>query len=134
MARKVKETEDLPKAKINKTSLKRALRIFEYTGKHKWKLYLGLVFLLLTSFTALLFPTMLGALVNVIDPKNPTSASASAIQGGKMMAGAVQAFQQKYFSNINDIGLYLIIVLSLQSVFSYFRIYLFVNYTENTLA
>ncbi len=130
MARKVKETDDLPKAKINKTSLKKALRIFEYTGKHKWKLYLGLVFLLLTSFTALLFPTMLGGLVNVIDPKNPTSA----IQGGKMMGGAVQEFQQKYFSNINDIGLYLMIVLSLQSVFSYFRIYLFVNYTENTLA
>ena len=130
MARKVKETDDLPKANINKTSLKKAIRIFEYTGKHKWKLYLGLVFLLLTSFTALLFPTMLGGLVNVIDPKNPTSA----IQGGKMVGGAVQEFQQKYFSNINDIGLYLIIVLSLQSVFSYFRIYLFVNYTENTLA
>ncbi|HEY0030568.1 MAG TPA: ABC transporter transmembrane domain-containing protein, partial [Bacteroidia bacterium] len=130
MARKVKETDDLPKAKINKTSLKKALRIFEYTGKHKWKLYLGLVFLLLTSFTALLFPTMLGALVNVIDPKNPTSV----MQDGKMMGGAVQEFQQNYFSNINDIGLYLIIVLSLQSVFSYFRIYLFVNYTENTLA
>jgi len=130
MARKVKETDDLPKAKINKTSLKKAIRIFEYTGKHKWKLYLGLVFLLLTSFTALLFPTMLGGLVNVIDPKNPTSA----IQGGKMVGGAVQEFQQKYFSNINDIGLYLIIVLSLQSIFSYFRIYLFVNYTENTLA
>ena len=132
MARKVKETDDLPKAKINKNSLKKSLRIFQYTGTHKWKLYLGLVFLLLTSFTALLFPTMLGALVNVIDPKNPTSASG--IQGANMMGGAVQQFQQKYFSNINDIGLYLIGVLSLQSVFSYFRIYLFVNYTENTLA
>jgi ABC-type multidrug transport system fused ATPase/permease subunit len=130
MARKVKETDDLPKAKINKTSLKKALRIFEYTGKHKWKLYLGLVFLLLTSFTALLFPTMLGALVNVIDPKNPTAA----MQSGNMMGGALQEFQQKYFSNINDIGIYLMVVLSLQSVFSYFRIYLFVNYTENTLA
>jgi ABC-type multidrug transport system fused ATPase/permease subunit len=130
MARKIKETEDLPKAKINKTSLRRAVRIFEYTGKHKWKLYLGLVFLILTSFTALLFPTMLGGLVNVIDPKNPTSA----IQSGNMMGGAMQEFQQKYFSNINDIGIYLMIVLSLQSIFSYFRVYLFVNYTENTLA
>ncbi|MCX6296694.1 MAG: ABC transporter transmembrane domain-containing protein [Bacteroidetes bacterium] len=108
MARKVKETDDLPKAKINKTSLRKALRIFEYTGKHKWKLYLGLVFLLLTGGTALLFPMMLGSLVKTIEHKD--------------------------FSTINDIGIYLIIVLSLQSVFSYFRIYLFVNYTENTLA
>ncbi|MDF2436618.1 MAG: putative ABC-type multidrug transport system, ATPase and permease component [Bacteroidota bacterium] len=130
MARKVKETDDLPKVKINKTSLKKALRIFDYVGVHKWKLYLGLVFLVLTSFTALLFPTMLGALVNVIDPKNTTTAVQSTTAAGGMM----KEFQEKYFSNINDIGLYLIVVLSLQSVFSYFRVYLFVNYTENTLA
>lgn len=108
MARKAKETDDLPKAKVNKTSLKKALRIFKYTGKHKWKLYLGMVFLLLTGGTALLFPMMLGNLIKTIE--------------------------QKDFSTINDIGIYLIIVLSLQSVFSYYRIYLFVNYTENTLA
>lgn len=108
MARKVKETDDLPKAKINKTSLKKSLRLFKYIGPHKWKLYLGMFFLLLTGGTALLFPWMLGGLVKTIE--------------------------QKDFSKINDIGFYLIIVLSLQSVFSYFRIYLFVNYTENTLA
>lgn len=108
MARKVKETDDLPKAKINKTSLKKSLRLFQYIGKHKWKLYLGMFFLLLTGGTALLFPMMLGGLVKTIEKKD--------------------------FSQINDIGIYLIIVLSLQSIFSYFRIYLFVNYTENTLA
>ncbi len=108
MARKAKVSDDLPKAKINKTSLKKALRIFSYTGKHKWKLYLGMFFLLLTGGTALLFPMMLGNLIKTIE--------------------------QKDFSTINDIGIYLIIVLSLQSVFSYYRIYLFVNYTENTLA
>lgn len=108
MARKVKDTEDLPKVKITKTSLKKALRIFQYVGKHKWKLYLGMGFLLLTGGTALLFPMMLGNLIKTIEEKD--------------------------FSKINDIGLYLIIVLTLQSVFSYFRIYLFVNYTENTLA
>lgn len=108
MARKVKETDDLPKAKVNKTSLKKALRIFYYTGKHKWKLYLGMFFLLLTGGTALVFPMMLGDLISTIELKN--------------------------YDRINTIGLYLIVVLSLQSVFSYFRIYLFVNYTENTLA
>src|SRR3989344_6247791 len=108
MARKVKETDDLPKAKVNKTSLKKALRIFYYTGKHKWKLYLGMFFLLLTGGTALVFPMMLGDLISTIELKN--------------------------YDRINTIGLYLVVVLSLQSVFSYFRIYLFVNYTENTLA
>jgi ABC transporter fused permease/ATP-binding protein len=108
MARKVKETDDLPKAKINKTSLKKAMRLFQYVGKHKWKLHLGLVFLLFTGATALVFPWMLGDLIKSVEVK--------------------------HFDKINQIGIYLIIVLTFQSVFSYFRIYLFVNFTENTLA
>lgn len=108
MARKLKDTEDLPKAKINKASLKQISRLFQFIGPHKWKLYLGLVFLTLTGGTALYFPILLKDLVNTIETHD--------------------------FSKINEIGLYLILVLSAQSVFSYFRIYLFVNYTENTLA
>lgn len=108
MARKIKGGEELPKAKINKTSLKKTFRLFQYIGPHKWKLYLGLVFLVFTGGTALLFPLMLGGLVKTVEMHD--------------------------FSKINQIGIYLIIVLTLQSVFSYFRVYLFVNYTENTLA
>lgn len=108
MARKLNNDNDLPKAKINRNSLKKTLRIFEYTGQHKWKLYLGLVFLLLTSVTALIFPLMLGKLVTSVEKGN--------------------------FSTINEIGILLMLVLTAQSIFSYYRIYLFVNYTENTLA
>jgi ABC-type multidrug transport system fused ATPase/permease subunit len=108
MARKFKETEDLPKAKINKASLKQVSRLFEFIGTHKWKLYLGMIFLALTGGTALLFPWLLGGLVDQVKVND--------------------------FSKINEIGIYLIILLSAQSIFSYFRIYLFVNYTENTLA
>ncbi len=108
MARKLKGTEDLPKAKIDKTALKKAARLFSYVGPHKWKLYLGLVFLILTGGTALLFPLLLGSLVKTVELKD--------------------------FSKINEIGVYLILLLLGQSVFSYFRVYLFVNYTENTLA
>lgn len=102
------DTEDLPKAKINKASLQKTKRLFTYIGEHKWKLYLGLFFLLLTGATALLFPMLLGKLVKTIENKN--------------------------FEEINSIGLLLILVLTGQSICSYFRVYLFVNYTENTLA
>ncbi len=108
MARKVKETDNLPKAKINATSLKKSLRLFKFVGSHKWKLYLGLVFLMFTGATALLFPWMLGDLIKSLELKD--------------------------FAKINNIGTYLILVLTFQSVFSYFRVYLFVNFTENTLA
>ena len=102
------DTEDLPKAKINKEALKQTARLFSYIGEHKWKLYLGLLFLLLTGATALLFPLLLGKLVKTIENKN--------------------------FEDINRSGLLLILVLTGQSICSYFRVYLFVNYTENTLA
>lgn len=101
-------SEELPKAKINKEALQKTKRLFTYIGKHKWKLYIGLFFLLLTGATALLFPMLLGKLVKTIE--------------------------QKEFNEINKIGFLLILVLLFQSLFSFFRVYLFVNYTENTLA
>ena len=53
---------DLPKAKLNSNSLQKALRIFKYAKNHKWKFFVGLVFLLLTSATALAFPKLMGML------------------------------------------------------------------------
>lgn len=132
MARKVKETDDLPKAKINKSTLKKALRIFDYIGEHKWKFYLGLFFLLMTGATALLFPALLGQLVNSIKGVDKTSTAA-----GAMNVLPVNSFlpaSGDAFTQINYIGGFLILLLILQSFFSYFRVYLFVNYTENTLA
>ena len=99
---------DLPKAKINASSLNKAILIFKYAKNHKWKFYLGLVFLLLTSVTALAFPKFMGMLVDCVKNKDSNKA--------------------------NNIALGLMAILFLQSFFSFFRISLFVNYTENTLA
>ena len=99
---------DLPKSKITATSLQKATLIFQYAGNHRWKFYLGLVFLLLTSVTALAFPKFMGMLVDCVNKKDGHQA--------------------------NLIALGLGLVLLLQSVFSFFRLSLFVNFTENTLA
>ncbi len=99
---------DLPKSKITASSLNKAKIIFKYAENHKWKYYVGLVFLLLTSITALAFPKFMGMLVDCVNKKD--------------------------ISLANKIALGLMLSLILQSVFSYFRIYLFVNFTENTLA
>jgi ABC-type multidrug transport system fused ATPase/permease subunit len=99
---------DLPKSKITASSLNKALLIFKYAAHHKWKFYVGLVFLLLTSVTALAFPKFMGMLVDCVNKKDADLA--------------------------NQIALGLGLVLLLQSVFSFFRLSLFVNFTENTLA
>ena len=99
---------DLPKSKITAGSINKAKIIFKYAENHKWKYYVGLVFLLLTSVTALAFPKFMGMLVDCVNKKDIALA--------------------------NKIALGLMLSLVLQSIFSYFRIFLFVNFTENTLA
>ena len=106
MARRIEN--DLPKSKINASSLNKAKLVFKYAGNHKWKFYVGLVFLLLTGATALAFPKLMGMLVDCVKNKNLAQA--------------------------NTIALGLVGILLFQSFFSFFRISLFVNFTENTLA
>lgn len=99
---------DLPKSKITATSLNKALIIFKYAGNHKWKFYVGLVFLLFTGATALAFPKLMGMLIDCVKNKD--------------------------MSQANYIALGLVVILFMQSIFSFFRLYLFVNFTEHTLA
>jgi hypothetical protein len=49
---------DLPKSKLP-SSLNKATLIFKYADNHRWKFYVGLVFLLLTGATALAFPKLM---------------------------------------------------------------------------
>jgi ABC-type multidrug transport system fused ATPase/permease subunit len=99
---------DLPKAKLNSNSLQKALKIFKYGKNHKWKFFVGLVFLLLTSATALAFPKLMGMLVDCVTNKDLDKA--------------------------NQIAIALMGILVLQAIFSFFRISLFVNFTENSLS
>ncbi|TDW51426.1 ABC transporter fused permease/ATP-binding protein [Flavobacterium sp. 270] len=102
------QENDLPKSKITATSLNKAKLIFKYAGKHQWKFYVGLFFLLLTGATALAFPKLMGMLVDCVKNKDNT--------------------------RTNEIALGLIVILFLQAFFSFFRLSLFINFTENTLA
>ena len=105
MAKKNKQN-DLPKAKLNATNLKKSLRLINYMGKHKWKMFLGMIFLALTGGTALLFPKLMGDLIKTADFTS---------------------------DEINRMGLLLLALFTAQAVFSFFRVVLFVNVTENML-
>ena len=95
------------KIKLNKGSLKKALRVFKYLKSYKSAYILGLVFLLLSSFASLVFPMFIGEMVDA---------------------------SQKSMESINQMALLLFGLFSLQAIFSYFRIVLFVNVTEKFLA
>lgn len=97
------------KKKSNGKRLKSAFKLFKYIKPFKNEYFLGLFFLLGSSIANLAFPKLLGDLVNAGSGENVSS-------------------------NLNQIALILGVVLFVQAIFSYFRIVLFVNVTEKTLA
>lgn len=109
MARKSKlDTENLPKVKVSGESIKKISRLFSYFKPHRGKYYLGLFFLFLTGITALIFPKLIGDMVDTAE--------------------------EAMLADIDRIAIFLLIVFILQAIFSFFRIYLFVNVTEHVLA
>ncbi len=97
------------KKKITKAGLKNAFKLFRYLKPYRLEYILGMVFLFGSSMANLAFPKLLGDLVN---------------SGNEGLLT----------ENINRIALILAAILVAQAVFSYFRIVLFVNVTEKSMA
>jgi ABC-type multidrug transport system fused ATPase/permease subunit len=100
---------EVPKKKITLPGLRKLIRLYSFIKPYKYEYGLGLLFLLGSSSASLIFPKLLGELVDLGN-------------------------QGKLAQEINRIALILIAVLIAQSVFSYFRVYLFVSVAEKTLA
>lgn len=86
---------------------KRLARLFKFIYPYKTLFSIGLIFLLLSSFASLIFPALLGDLVNGVN---------------------------KDVNEINKIAILLFTLFVAQAIFSYFRILIFVIVTEKTLA
>ena len=104
LGNKKKKTERI---KFSKVELVKALRIFRFIKPYRTSYILGLLFLILSSIASLIFPLFIGEMVD---------ASKDSLE------------------SINRTALYLFGLFSLQAIFSYFRIILFVNVTEKFLA
>ncbi|HLN55792.1 MAG TPA: ABC transporter transmembrane domain-containing protein, partial [Bacteroidales bacterium] len=100
---------EVPRKKITREGLKNAFKLFSYIRPFSGEYSLGMFFLLGSSLASLAFPKLLGELVN---------------SGNK---GTMA-------EDINRIAVLLLAVLLVQAVFSYFRVILFVNVTEKSLA
>ncbi|SMG22860.1 ABC transporter ATP-binding protein [Sphingobacterium psychroaquaticum] len=107
------QSDDLPKPKLNKELIKKALKIFSYLRPFRTKFVVGMIFLTLSSLTMLTFPALLGAMID-------------AAQG-----------RQTYTwlpANVWYIGGISMIILLFQSIVSFGRIRLFVEIAEKALA
>lgn len=118
----------MPKAKLTGSSLKRASRLFSYMGKHRWKFYVGMFFLVCTGATALVFPQLLGKLMGLIGE------SGVSLNKEGLEEVAPKLTEDMLLEAANKFGIWIIILLSAQAVASYFRVYFFENATQHMLA
>lgn len=117
------QAEELPKAKINKESIEKVMRLLSYLRPYRAKFLLGMLFLVLSSVTFFLFPLLMGRLVGTGGPAMPQT---NAIKSTELL--------DLFPTDTNIVALTLLGILFIQAIFSYFRINLFVEVAEKGLA
>lgn len=105
--------KDVPKSAINKTTLSKAFKLLSYLKPYRPKFIIAMVFLLVTSVTALALPALLGAMID----------AAQGRQTYEWLAPSIQ-----------NIAVIAFIMLFIQSFVSFFRIRLFIEVAERSLA
>ncbi|MEO9805552.1 MAG: ABC transporter transmembrane domain-containing protein [Reichenbachiella sp.] len=99
------------KRALNKENFRKLYGIFRYLLPYKAKFLIGLAFLVLGSFFLLAFPLITGKLIDVASGEGTW-----------------------LLNDINSIALSLIVILFLQGIFSFFRVYLFAQVSEHAMA
>ncbi len=123
-----KQSDESPKVKISKESLKQALILFSYIKPYRGRFILSLVFIALSAFTTSLFPLFLGKMIDAATPGAALPTAASGI-GSKLGFGL-----EDIHWSINLTLLLIFIQLSVQTVFSFMRVYLLTEVGEKSLA
>ncbi|MET0244330.1 MAG: ABC transporter transmembrane domain-containing protein [Flavitalea sp.] len=121
-----KSSEDKPKVKITKESLREALILFTYVKPYRGKLIWALVFIALSAFTTSLFPLFLGKMIDAASPG-----------AGSMPTGMSPTFGlnlKDIHWSVNTTLLLIFLQLTIQTVFSFMRIYLLTEVGERSLA
>jgi ABC transporter fused permease/ATP-binding protein len=101
--------EEHEKRKLTKQNLSKLGGIFSFLMPYRASFFLGMVFLLLSSLTLLTFPFVAGKLIDTA-------------QG-----------EDWFVTDINSIALILVGILAVQSVFSFFRVWLFSLVSEKSM-
>ena len=115
MLRPKKEQKE--KVKITKSSIKKAKGIFTYLKPYAGIYFIGWIFLVLSTSAGLVFPYLMGKLLGA----------------GAATSNMSEAIGLIDMSNINNVAIALFVLFGFQSLFSFIRVVLFNNVTENAL-
>jgi ABC-type multidrug transport system fused ATPase/permease subunit len=114
------------KKKISKKSFLNALKVFSYVKPYWFLFSIGLLLLVISGLLVIVITAMLGQLVS--------PDAAGDISGGPMMSRMVDAFQiNPEWGTTGQVLTGLVLLLIIQGVFSFFRVYIFSYVTENAM-
>ncbi len=116
MLRPKKDKE--PKIKLTKESIAKAKGIFTYLKPYRFLFGIGWVFLLLSSSAMILFPYLMGQLLG---------------SSGTKVTSMNDSLSLISLGNVNSVVIMLFVLFGVQAIFSYFRVVIFTNVTENAL-
>jgi ABC-type multidrug transport system fused ATPase/permease subunit len=107
------DKRDLPKAKLNAENFKKSLKLFHYLGRNKWKFTLGMVCLAASAGVGLYFPMISGKMFGIFgeNSNNP----------------------EVLLKKLQESGGILLLLLAVQGVFSFGRVFMFAQVTESIL-
>jgi ABC-type multidrug transport system fused ATPase/permease subunit len=121
--------DESPKVKINKETLREALVLFTYLKPYKFKFTLAMIFIALSAFSTSLFPFLLGKMLDAASP------GATIPMAGTSNVGSQFGFSLKDIHwTLNTCIILIFAQLSLQTIFSYMRVYLLTEVGEKSLA
>ncbi len=124
-----KQKDETPKVKISKETLKEALILFTYLKPYRAKFIWSLVFIALSAFTTSLFPLFLGKMIDAAAP------GSAALMGQSSSLGASLGVNLKDIQwSLNTTLLLIFLQLTIQTIFSFMRVYLLTEVGEKALA
>jgi ABC-type multidrug transport system fused ATPase/permease subunit len=105
------------KVKLSKDSYRKARGIFSYLKPYSFVFFIGWIFLFLSTTAGLVFPYLMGKLLGSTGQSQNLNESVRLID----------------MNNINTVAISLFVLFALQALFSFVRVVIFNNVTENTL-
>jgi ABC-type multidrug transport system fused ATPase/permease subunit len=109
--------EEVKRPKLNKDSIRKAKGIFQYLRPYALLYFVGWLFLVLSTTAGLLFPYLMGKLLG-----STVSPSDVAVPTGFLT-----------LTSVTSVAIALFILFGFQALFSFFRVVIFNNVTENSL-
>lgn len=123
-----RQDRDIPKVKISKESIKEILFVFKYLKPYNSYFIGGLIFISLSAISTLAFPFLMGKMIDSVSNKNISSSITQINQ-----LGIMDHLKSDNWS-LNMVLLLIFIQLSVQTIFSFMRVYLLTKAGTNATA